>query len=261
MKKSAQRRYTASWQIIFRLFFRICPLQITTWFDAKEHENIFGKTSSFVVKITTWNLCPPSCDCYVYMPICSVAITYPIRNYKSMVNLTIQIRWSRLIVLRTTYSLWWLSSCSIKENNIPNWTYNMNSKFRSNIWPRRIQHQHNLTASTNLPTSDIILSPLIMQYSVFYTHPGQRKKMFMFRIQGSILVIYWNTKLFIQLSKSILAWRLKWDLVIKSCDFFWNNVSTRDGFIKFISYKLLWLCKNITQPSSCKFYTSYEIEF
>ena len=54
-----------------------------------------------------------------------------------------------------------------------------------------------------------------------------KKKTFMFRIQGSILVIYWNAKLFIQLSKSILAWRLKWDLVIKSCDFFWNNVSTR----------------------------------
>ena len=135
------------------------------------------------------------------------------------------------------------------------------SKFRSNICPWHVRNQHTFNASANLPTSDIILSPLIMQYSVFYTHPGQRKKMFMFRIQGSILVIYWNTKLFIQLSKSILAWRLKWDLVIKSCDFFWNNVSTRDGFIKFISYKLLWLCKNITQPSSCMFYTSYEIEF
>ena len=101
------------------------------------------------------------------------------------------------------------------------------SKFRSNICPWHVRNQHTFNASANLPTSDIILSPLIMQYSVFYTHPGQRKKMFMFRIQGSILVIYWNTKLFIQLSKSILAWRLKWDLVIKSCDFFWNNVITR----------------------------------
>ena len=101
------------------------------------------------------------------------------------------------------------------------------SKFRSNICPWHVRNQHTFNASANLPTSDIILSPLIMQYTVFYTHPGQRKKTFMFRIQGSILVIYWNTKLFIQLSKSILAWRLKWDLVIKSCDFFWNNVSTR----------------------------------
>ena len=58
--KKFLQRYAASWQIIFRLFFRICPLQITTWFDAKEHENIFGKTSSSVVKITTWILCPPT---------------------------------------------------------------------------------------------------------------------------------------------------------------------------------------------------------